>query len=69
MTSLNRFIFAAVSVVVLQLMSGPASAASPDGTGAVAALTVGSFTYVMNQMEPGILPRPKALRLVDAIYA
>ena len=28
-----------------------------------------SFAYVMNQMEPGVLPGPKALRLVDAIYA
>ena len=28
-----------------------------------------SFAYVMNQMEPGVLPGPKALRLIDAIYA
>ena len=28
-----------------------------------------AFAYVMNQMEPGVLPGPKALRLVDAIYA
>ena len=28
-----------------------------------------SFAYVMNQMEPGVLPGPKALRLVDALYA
>jgi CubicO group peptidase (beta-lactamase class C family) len=27
-----------------------------------------SFAYVMNQMEPGVLPSPKALRLVDAVY-
>jgi CubicO group peptidase (beta-lactamase class C family) len=27
-----------------------------------------AFAYVMNQMEPGVLPGPKALRLVDAIY-
>lgn len=27
-----------------------------------------SFAYVMNQMEPGVLPGPKALRLVDALY-
>lgn len=26
------------------------------------------FAYVMNQMEPGVLPHAKALRLVDAIY-
>jgi CubicO group peptidase (beta-lactamase class C family) len=28
-----------------------------------------SFAYVMNQMEPGVLPGPKSLRLVDALYA
>jgi CubicO group peptidase (beta-lactamase class C family) len=28
-----------------------------------------SFAYVMNQMEPGVLPNGKSLRLVDAIYA
>jgi len=28
-----------------------------------------AFAYVMNQMEPGVLPGPKALRFVDAIYA
>ena len=28
-----------------------------------------AFAYVMNQMEPGVLPGPKALRLVDAVYA
>jgi CubicO group peptidase (beta-lactamase class C family) len=27
-----------------------------------------AFGYVMNQMEPGVLPGPKALRLVEAIY-
>jgi len=27
-----------------------------------------SFAYVMNQMDPGVLPGPKALRLVDALY-
>ena len=27
-----------------------------------------SFAYVMNQMEPGVLPGPKSLRLVDAVY-
>ncbi len=27
------------------------------------------FAYVMNQMEPGVLPGPKSLRLVDALYA
>jgi CubicO group peptidase (beta-lactamase class C family) len=27
-----------------------------------------SFAYVMNQMEPGVLPGPKCLRLVDALY-
>jgi hypothetical protein len=27
-----------------------------------------AFAYVMNQMEPGVLPGPKALRLVDALY-
>ncbi|MEO6742200.1 MAG: serine hydrolase domain-containing protein [Chthoniobacteraceae bacterium] len=27
-----------------------------------------AFAYVMNQMEPGVLPGPKALRLVEAIY-
>jgi CubicO group peptidase (beta-lactamase class C family) len=26
-----------------------------------------SFAYVMNQMEPGVLPGPKSLRLVDAL--
>ena len=26
-----------------------------------------SFAYVMNQMEPGLLPGPRALRLVDAL--
>jgi CubicO group peptidase (beta-lactamase class C family) len=26
------------------------------------------FAYVMNQMEPGVLPNPKALRLVEAVY-
>ena len=25
------------------------------------------FAYVMNQMEPGVLPGPKALRLVEAV--
>ena len=28
-----------------------------------------SFAYVMNQMEPGVLPGPKCLRLVGALYA
>jgi CubicO group peptidase (beta-lactamase class C family) len=28
-----------------------------------------SFAYVMNQMEPGVFPGPKALRLVAALYA
>ena len=27
-----------------------------------------ALAYVMNQMEPGVLPGPKALRLVEAIY-
>lgn len=27
-----------------------------------------SFAYVMNQMDPGVLPGPKALRLVQALY-
>ena len=27
-----------------------------------------SFAYVMNKMEPGVLPGPKALRLVEALY-
>jgi len=27
-----------------------------------------SFAYVMNQMEPGVLPGPKALRMIDALY-
>jgi CubicO group peptidase (beta-lactamase class C family) len=27
-----------------------------------------SFAYVMNQMEPGIFPNAKALRLVDYFY-
>jgi CubicO group peptidase (beta-lactamase class C family) len=27
-----------------------------------------AFAYVMNQMEPGVLPGPKALRLIDALY-
>ena len=27
-----------------------------------------AFAYVINQMEPGVLPGPKALRLVEAIY-
>jgi CubicO group peptidase (beta-lactamase class C family) len=27
-----------------------------------------SFAYVMNQMEPGVLPGAKALRLVEALY-
>jgi CubicO group peptidase (beta-lactamase class C family) len=26
-----------------------------------------SFAYVMNQMEPGVLPGPKSLRLVKAL--
>ncbi len=28
-----------------------------------------AFAYVMNQMEPGVLPGPKALRLIKALYA
>ncbi len=28
-----------------------------------------SFAYVMNQMEPGVLPGPKALRLVKVLYS
>ncbi len=28
-----------------------------------------AFAYVMNQMEPGVLPGPKSLRLVDAVCA
>jgi CubicO group peptidase (beta-lactamase class C family) len=28
-----------------------------------------AFAYVMNQMEPGVLPGRKALRLIDALYA
>ncbi len=27
-----------------------------------------SFAYVMNQMEPGVLPGPKSLRLIEAVY-
>jgi CubicO group peptidase (beta-lactamase class C family) len=27
-----------------------------------------AFAYVMNQMEPGVLPGPKSLRLIDALY-
>ena len=27
-----------------------------------------SFAYVMNQMDPGVLPGPKSLRMVDEIY-
>ena len=28
-----------------------------------------AFAYVMNQMEPGVLPNVKSLRLVEAIYS
>jgi CubicO group peptidase (beta-lactamase class C family) len=28
-----------------------------------------AFAYVMNQMEPGVLPNPKSLRLVNQLYA
>jgi CubicO group peptidase (beta-lactamase class C family) len=28
-----------------------------------------AFAYVMNQMEPGVLPNPKSMRLVDQLYA
>ena len=28
-----------------------------------------AFAYVMNQMEPGVLPNAKALRLIEALYA
>ena len=28
-----------------------------------------AFAYVMNQMEPGVLPNAKSLRLLDALYA
>jgi CubicO group peptidase (beta-lactamase class C family) len=28
-----------------------------------------AFAYVMNQMEPGVLPNAKALRLVEALYS
>ena len=28
-----------------------------------------AFAYVMNQMEPGVLPNAKSLRLIDALYA
>jgi CubicO group peptidase (beta-lactamase class C family) len=27
-----------------------------------------AFAYTMNQMEPGVLPNPKSLRLIDALY-
>ena len=27
-----------------------------------------AFAYVMNQMEPGVLPGPKSLRLIEALY-
>jgi CubicO group peptidase (beta-lactamase class C family) len=27
-----------------------------------------AFAYVMNQMEPGVLPGRRAMRLVEAIY-
>ncbi len=27
-----------------------------------------AFAYVMNQMEPGVLPHTKCLRLVEALY-
>jgi hypothetical protein len=26
------------------------------------------FAYVMNQMEPGVLPNQKSLGLIDAVY-
>jgi CubicO group peptidase (beta-lactamase class C family) len=28
-----------------------------------------SFAYVMNQMEPGVLPTAKTLRLIEALYS
>ena len=28
-----------------------------------------AFAYVMNQMEPGVFPGPKCLRLVAALHA
>jgi hypothetical protein len=28
-----------------------------------------AFAYVMNQMEPGVLPGEKALRLIEAMYS
>jgi CubicO group peptidase (beta-lactamase class C family) len=28
-----------------------------------------AFAYIMNQMEPGLLPNPKSLRLVNQLYA
>ncbi len=28
-----------------------------------------AFAYTMNQMEPGVLPNPKSLRLIEALYA
>jgi CubicO group peptidase (beta-lactamase class C family) len=27
------------------------------------------FAYVMNQMEPGVFPNQKSLRLVECLYA
>ncbi len=28
-----------------------------------------AFAYVMNQMQPGVLPNPRSLRLIDSLYA
>ena len=49
----------------MRAIFGPSrSAFGPPGAGGSHA-----FACVMNQMEPRVLPGPKALRLIEALYA
>ena len=58
----------------LRRIFGPAEAAfgQPGAGGSHAFVDPNrklAFAYVMNQMEPGVLPNPKSLRLVNQLYA
>jgi len=58
----------------LRTIFGPSSSAfgQPGAGGSLAFADPENgiaFAYIMNQMEPGVLPNVRALRMVDALYS